>query len=396
MRKISAIVCAGINVLRCFPDKEINAFLVTYDQDDPALASRYYDRFKVLSQFTSDEDILEEFIELGKTFDEKPVLFYGDDRLLLLISRNREKFAEYYRFLMPSSELIEGFVDKSEFHDLASRFDLPVPRTVLSRQVNTVEEIKEHLSPPYLIKPSTHIGWHQSEIVKKETKGQPQKALIAESDNDLKRLYEMILKVTNDFVIQEFIPGGEDLIYSFHAYYDADSRPLAYFVGKKIRTYPRVGGESCAIELVKEDEVIELGLDILKKMKFVGPVKLDFKKDIHRNKYYLLEINARYNLWHYLGSVAGINIPRIAYTYMTEKKVTLQKDYIPGIKWIAFGMDFRSFIKSYYPSGELSWLGWLSSYKGKKVYSFFSWSDPYPFFFTIYKYIKAKIPGKKR
>lgn len=389
---VTAVLCGGINMLRCFPDRSIPTIFVTLDQDDPALHSRYcQQKFVIDNSGKYRGRVVDELLDLGKRFEEKPVLFYGDDNMLKLISRNRERFAQYYHFLMPDQEVIEDLVDKTRFNKLANRLDFPVPETVLSSQVKDTKEVKERLSSPYLLKPNSHIGWHQSAVIREETKGQPQKGLLAKNDDDLERLFDLMKRVTDDFVIQEFIPGGEELIYSFHAYYNSESKPLAWYVGKKIRTYPRVGGESCYLELVKEPEVVQLGLDILKRFEFVGPVKVDFKKDVGRNKYFLLEINARFNLWHYLGSVCGINIPRLVYEDLIGRQVALQNDYRTDIKWLAFGMDFRAFIKSYRPGGELSWIEWLMSLRGKKIYTFFAWRDPVPFLFSIYNDVKKRV-----
>ncbi len=391
MKKVP-VLCTGLNILRCFTDSNVPTIVVAYDPKDPALHSRYCQQKIIIDSSGKDRGrIVDKLLEMGKKFKEKPVLLYGDDNMLLLISRNRESLAKFYRFLMPAPESVEDFVDKTRFNSMANRLDLPVPETVLSSQVKDTAGVKKHLSPPYLLKPNSHVGWHQSAVVREETKGQPQKGLLANSDEDLERIFCLMKRFTDDFVVQEFIPGGEDLIYSFHAYYNSESEPLAYYVGKKIRTYPRIGGESCYLELVKEPEIVHLGMDILKRLKFVGPVKVDFKKDVRRNKFYLLEVNARFNLWHYLGSVCGINIPKLAYEDLTGRHVTLQKDYRIGIKWLAFGMDFRAFIKSYRPSGELSWIEWLMSLRGKKIYSFFAWRDPGPFLFNIYNDMKKRV-----
>ena len=389
---VTAVICGGLNMLRCFPDTSIPIIFVTFDRNDPGLHSRYCQQKKVLENPKSNHnEVIEELLVLGRGFDDRPVLLYGDDNMLMLISRNRKSLTKYYRFLMPAPESVEDFVNKRRFSSLANRLDLPVPETVLSSQVKDTEGVKEYLSPPYLLKPNSHVGWHQSAVVREETKGQPQKGLLANSDEDLERIFCLMKRFTDDFVVQEFIPGGEDLIYSFHAYYNSESEPLAYYVGKKIRTYPRIGGESCYLELVKEPEIVHLGMNILKKLKFVGPVKVDFKKDVRRNRFYLLEVNARFNLWHYLGSVSGINIPKLAYEDISGQYVTPQKDYRVDIKWLAFGMDFRAFIKSYRPSGELSWIGWLVSLRGKKIYTFFSWWDPGPFLFIVYNDMKERV-----
>lgn len=388
-----AVLRGGMNLLRCFPDRTIPTIVVSSSAQDLTFTSRFCQNKQCITDYRANpKKSIEDLIKLANTLPGKPVLFYGDDLLLLLISRNREQLSKHFEFLLPSPAQVEMFVDKSQFAALAKELSLPVPQTILSSEIQNSPEKVKTIPLPCLIKPNSHIGWHQSPIVKTETGGKPQKGFVATDPQELDRLLTLIQQVTDDYVIQEFIPGGEELIYSFHAYYNENSQPLAHYVGKKIRTYPRQGGESCYLELVIDDEVTRLGKEILSKLQFRGPVKLDFKKDLTNNSYKLLEINARYNLWHYLGSRCGINIPKIAYAHQTQKQVHGEfSEYKTGIKWLAFGMDLRSFVKSYHPSGDLTWLQWLRSLGGKKIYNTFAWNDPLPLIVSQARYIKSKF-----
>jgi len=146
---------------------------------------------------------------------------------------------------------------------------------------------------------------------------------------------------------------------------------------------------STYLELVKEPEVVQLGLDILTTLRFVGVVKIDFKKDVDRGRFYLLEINPRFSLWHYLGAECGVNLPRLAYADLVGAPSTPQFDYTTGIRWLSFGNDVRTFIRDYHRGGRLSWSAWLLSLRGKKVYDVFSWRDPYPSVAGLLNYSKA-------
>ena len=327
-------------------------------------------------------------VKIGESLNSKAVLVYGDDATLLAISRHRGKLDKHYSFLMPGAEMVEDVDDKFRFDALAERLGLPVPRTILSSEIRTVNDITERISLPCVLKPSLHIGWRQSRAIQEVTK-MPQKVLHAESLEELTLLHEKMRQFTPDFVVQEYVPGGPDCIYSFHAYYNRQSEPLAYFVGRKIRTYPEDSGTSTYLELVREPEVVQLGTEILNALKFVGPVKIDFKKDARRNRLYLLEVNARYNLWHYLGAASGVNIPRTAYADQTGRRCSPATAYQTRIRWLSFFDDFRAFIRDYHRTGSLSWWEWLSFYRYPKVYDVFSWSDPWPFCFNLANFVKG-------
>jgi len=384
-----AVVLSGLSILRCFADEEIPTLVISANPGDVTLRSRYCRQKRLIASPVSEPArAISDLEELGKSFSERPVLYYGDDSMLLLISRNRERLAKYYRFQLPEPELVEQLVDKTQFACLADSGGLPVPRTVTSGRAGTAKEALKFVSLPCVVKPNLHEGWCERRAVTQRG-GIPQKALRAENAGQLDSLYRTVGEFTNDFVVQEYVPGGDDCIYSFHGYFNSHSEPLAWYVGRKIRTYPKESGASTYLELVKEPEVVELGMEILKKLKFVGPVKIDFKKDPARNRYYLLEINARFNLWNYLGAASGVNLPLIAYRDLTGQACEPQTDYRTGVRWLAFGDDLRTFVRHYRPAGELSWGRWLRSYGSKKVYQTFSWRDPYPFVVSLLSYSKS-------
>ena len=350
--------------------------------------SRYCRHRAVIAPVSDPERMLHDLLTLGRTFPDRPVLVYGDDATLLFVSRNRERLARSYRFLLPDPDLVEDLVDKTRFARLAARLGLPVPKTVLSREAATADEVGDRLSLPCVLKPNYHIGWFESCAVL-EHGGHPRKALLAGTADELHRMYGQIRRFTDDFVVQEYVPGDVDAVYTFHAYADRHSNVLAHYVGRKIRTYPREAGMSTYLELVREPEVVRAGLDILARLRFVGVVKVDFKRDAGRGRFVLLEINPRFNLWHYLGAACGVNLPRLAYADLVGAPHPPRREYATGIRWLSFGNDVRTFLRDYHRGGLLSWPTWLLSLRGRKVHDIFAWHDPVPAIAGLLRYAKA-------
>jgi len=390
---VPVVICSGLTILRCFTSLEQVAGLkpigsglpivvASHDPNSLAFSSKYCKQKLVISDPTHFPHItVLELIALGKTFSEKPVLYYGDDIYLLFISRHREALSLYYRFSLPNEALLEDLTSKSRFTLFSKQMDLPIPKTILSQDIQTADDVLHFFSFPFVLKPHSHIGWAQSPIVQKGL-GKPYKAIKVDNPAQFCDAYNTLKAFTTDFVIQEYIEGDEDAIYSFHAYFNQQSEPLAYYVGRKIRTYPIHAGESTFIELVEEPAVVHIGLDILKKIKFVGVVKIDFKKDMLRNRFYLLELNTRYNLWNYLGARCGINLPLLAYYDIIGEKSgipPLQTNYKTGVRWVSFIDDLHAF-HDLRNAGKISFTKWLFSYWCPKVYNVFAWKDPIPFF----------------
>jgi predicted ATP-grasp superfamily ATP-dependent carboligase len=154
---------------------------------------------------------------------------------------------------------------------------------------------------------------------------------------------------------------------------------LDSFVGRKLRTYPPRTGESSFIELDRDDELLALGASIAAKLPLKGVFKMDFKRDERTGRWYLLEINARFNLWHYLGARNGVNLLRVVYEYLLEgARPSAAGEYATTYRWLSLDHDVRAFL-ALRANGEMGWVTWLCTIVfSRNVYNLFSWRDPGP------------------
>ena len=316
-----------------------------------------------------------ELVELGRSFRSHPVLFYSNDAQLLMVSRFRDRLSPWYRFRLPDAELVESLVDKSRFSDLAEQAGLPIPRSL------RLESGAPPTPPwgfPSVLKPASRLGWFESGL----TRGAGYKAIRVDSQEELEAWVEKVRRHDLACIVQEFIPGGDDQIFSFHGYLDQNSTPLAWFVGRKVRSYPLDTGRSSCLRLVNEPEVATLGLSALQRLAFRGIVKVDIKRDIRSARYYILEINPRFNLWHYLGAVSGVNLPGAAYAEQTGTPRAIAPDYSTRFRWYNVPRDLKA---SWHAigRGRLSVPDLIRSYKGRPIFDLLSASDPMPVVFVI-------------
>jgi predicted ATP-grasp superfamily ATP-dependent carboligase len=106
---------------------------------------------------------------------------------------------------------------------------------------------------------------------------------------------------------------------------------------------------------------------------------MDFKTDAVTVKHFLLEVNARFNLWNHLGAVNGVNLMQVAYDYLVSGKRPPPQPYRTDTRWISLPRDFRTY-RVLAARGELSFLQWISSILlTPTIHRHFSWKDPAPF-----------------
>jgi D-aspartate ligase len=382
----AAVVCGDLNLLRCFAGHDVSTIVAAWHPAEATLRSRYCRERALIAPPEEPERALADLEELGKRQPDRPVLYYGCDKLLLLVSRHRERLQRWYRFRMPSEERIEQLVDKIAFAKLAAARNLHVPETVASEEVGSVAELARSIPLPCVLKPANHTGWFAS-----RPGMPPEKAIRATDIGELRAAYEELSRHAGRFVAQRWVHGGEDRIYSYHAYVGEGLEPLGHFVGKKIRTYPRRAGVSTFLELVKDPEVAELGAYVVKQLAIEGPVKVDFKRDASSGRLYLLEVNPRFTLWNYLGAVCGVNLPRLAYGDLVGAPRSAMDDYRTGVRWLSLGNDLRACMREYLPAGDLNLASWMRSYWAPTVFDVFSWRDPAPWSSAAAQYARALI-----
>lgn len=312
------------------------------------------------------EELVDSLVRFGQAQPEPPVLFYQEDRTLLLVSRHRERLREGFRFVVPDAELVEQLVDKSRFQQLAARLDLPVPT---ARVINPGEPLPGDDFPvpfPVVLKPLVRVP------ARWEPLAGPGKATSVANLSDLRDLWPRITAANLPILAQELVPGAETCIESYHAYVDERGTVVGEFAGRKIRTWPLSYGDSTALETSDARDVLTVGRALVRKLKFHGVAKFDFKRGPD-GRLRLLEVNPRFNLWHHLGAVAGVNLPALVYGDLIGAARPILRPAATGLRWCKPWKDMSAARASGMSLAE--WIPWVLRCEAK---SGLAWDDPLP------------------
>ena len=337
---------------------------------DPAHYSRFTERHPAWENACWDgpprpmEKHVDALVRFGSAQPEPPVLFYVTDAQLLFVSRHREQLVKAFRFVIAGAKLVEDLVDKTRFHALAERLDLPVPATrrirpTGPRPADTGIRFPIVIKPPVRREPWQAIGGCA-------------KVLRVDSAEMLRQLWPRLVAVGMDLLLQELIPGPETCIESYHVYVDHHGAIAAEFTGRKIRTYPECYGASTALEISDAEDVIALGRAITGKLNLRGVAKVDFKRAAD-GRLCLLEINPRFNLWHHLGAIAGVNVPRLVYGDLIGLPRPPASRARTGVRWCRVWSDVHAARAQGIPLA--TWLPWALRCEAKPL---LAWDDPMP------------------
>lgn len=338
---------------------------VVAERGAPVRFSRFVDhRIDLVDPWTEPERLIDRLVEFARRQDERPVLVYGGDPDLLMISRHRHVLAEHFRFAVPNADLVEDLVDKQRFQALAGRLGLPVPPSVLL-QPSVCPPPTDFPAPfPLVLKPVTR------ETRRWQPMAGSAKAIEVASLSDLRDRWPALTASGGAFLAQQLVAGPESRIESYHVYTDDEGAIVGEFTGVKIRTYPTTFGNSSAVAISAVDDVLDLGRSLVAKLQLRGVAKLDFKRDTD-DRLVLLEVNPRFSLWHHPGALAGVNIPALYYADMVGEARPSVTAARAGVTWCRAWAD----LPAARSSGMTSW-AWLKWFARSDARRDLAWNDP--------------------
>lgn len=121
--------------------------------------------------------------------------------------------------------------------------------------------------------------------------------------NDIREFKQSDLTGSNSFCFQKYIDGTE---FTVDAYVSQAGEALA--VSPRIRV-ETLGGESVITRTICDDQLRVLSVDVLKKLKLIGPVTLQYIQEKYTGKNFLMEVNTRLGGGVICSIEAGIDIP---------------------------------------------------------------------------------------
>ena len=364
------VLLGGLNVVRALGLAGIPVIIASSQRRTPSMASRYCAGVIDLPPIGDRESVVETLIRAAQRFGARVPLFYDNDDRLALVQDYRAALEPHYALLLNGPELGDALLEKSRFQEFAERHGLPVPRRIEWQAL-------EAERGPVLVKPKTRTAWDHSSI-RLQLFGGAGKARIFESGAQA-RAHPLAAQLAGQLSFQEYVPGGDEAIWSLHGFAAPGGELLEWFVGRKIRTYPALTGDSSYLRLATDERLVALGREIAQRIGLTGIFKMDFKRSTSNGRDYLLEINTRFNLWHYLGACSGVNLPQVAYEYLLHGKRPLHAEARLDVRWLCLHYDRRAFRQAR-RKGSLTPAAWLASLAHlPMVYDLFSWSDPMPF-----------------
>ncbi len=365
-----ALVLGDMTLLRPIAMAGVPAIVASSDARAPALRSRHAKECLVLPPLSAptERHALAALVRTGRDVaartGQRPLFVYGSDPTLAFIYRHRAELGEAFCMLLAEEDAARATFDKQRFHAWAVARGVRVPDTLAEDEPF---EAAERLGSQVIVKPRSKdaIGDIKRELF---GAGKARVLGVGELCGD-----EALRRHRRRLVVQQLVSGEVDDLFSFHGFAAETGQLLGWFAGKKLRTHPREGGESTYLALSDDARVVAAGREAVRRLGIVGVFKIDMMRDAASGALVVLEVNLRFNLWHYLGAVHGVNLPHVAYQHLVERRAVAPSAYRPRYRWIDLYRDLEAVREQGLPLAE-----WLRSLAAPKVYETFAWNDPVP------------------
>ena len=142
----------------------------------------------------------------------------------------------------------------------------------------------------------------------------------------------------DNYIVQEHIPGNT---YVLTMIYDESGRRVLSIAMRSHLTFFTWGGGGCAGELMDTPEVHALGARIVEAAGgWKGPINMELRQHAESGVWFVFEVNCRINGYSYLTTMNGLNLPLIALSLLTDRKLPLLEP-VPAPQRRNFVLGFR-------------------------------------------------------
>lgn len=347
----------------------------------PALCSKYL--ADVLRYEGGDLERVDLLVRMGPKWTDKPVLFPIGDMMVRCVAERLDELRPYYRIGLPSRELVETMISKRGFAKLAEELRLPVPLSLFIEDEKMIEDVASKAVYPCIIKPEFRSTGFEGTG--------SQKAYLAYNPDELISAYRNFSHGEPRAIIQEWIPGGDGVVYFCLQYYGRLGKLLGSFSGRKIRQWPPLSGGTASCEPAENSVIEDLTNRFFSAFDFHGLCSMEFKRNIETGRIVLVEPTVGRTDWQSdVANANGVPLPYIAYCDLAGLTIPPIKRTRRRVRWVRWSAD-RASAEQYRAKGELSILSWLFSICGPIRWSVWSLSDSTPYLMGLWRKICRKL-----
>jgi D-aspartate ligase len=300
----------GLGIARSLGEQGIRVIGLSAGRAVPGRFTRYAERVIAPDSRKAPEALMEFLLDLRHKAGEGAVLFPTRDDDVAFLDRYRERLEPHYRLVLPPRQAVATSLNKWETYCAAKRAGVPVPATWLIRSEADLAQAMQQVAYPCVLKPMESRDWRQGDnwaIVG------ARKAIGVASKDELWEIYRTVARADVTAIVQELIPGSDDCLAVVACYVDAAGKTAATFQARKLMQSPPGFGTGCIVGSARYPELVPVTERLLASIGYRGIAEVEYKWDVRKSEFTLIEINPRPWDQHRLGRACGVDLMHTAY-----------------------------------------------------------------------------------
>lgn len=373
----------GVGAIRSLGRLGVPMYAITEDRYTPAAASRHLTgAFPWPTTGAEDpERLVEGLLRVARRIGRPTVLIPTDEEAAVLIAEHHEPLSGAgYLFPRVEPELPRRLASKQGLHELCVEHGIASPAASFPESYGDVEKFAAKAVFPVIAKNREAFTRRSRPAVNGTTRIETPGGLLGLARDWGER---------PGVILQEYLPREQAEDWIVHAYFDADSVPLAMFTGVKVRSWPPHAGMTAHAYVVDNPELADLAARFIKQIGFTGIIDLDLRFDRRDGQYKLLDFNPRMGAqFRLFESESGIDVVRAMHLHLTGRAVP-EGEQRAGHRYVVENIDLPALLayrRSGYttphapPCASGTELAWLAA------------DDMKPFFTMLARFVR---PGAK-
>ena len=314
-------------MVRSLGKKKFNITAVSEKKTALCFYSKYCDKKLISPNPRIDSDQFLKFIIKIVKNDSYDSIFPIHTYTMFLLTKYRDIISDYVNVPPPNFNIFINAYDKKNTLSFAMENNIKAPLTYYSENI---KEIIENIE--------------KYPVVVKATRRHGVGIVICNNSSDLKKHYMKMVSKYGPCIVQDYIPNGGE--FGVYAIFNRNSEPIGLTVQKRLNCVNTYGGVSTLRETVEKNDLVNIAIKLLKKMKWFGVAMVEFRVDKRDGLPKLMEINPRFWGSLHLSILSGVDFPYMLYELTTKGETTPMLNFKKGVqsRWL-FGelTRFRRF-----------------------------------------------------
>ena len=330
-----------------------------------AAVSRYARYRRIPDPLDDDRGAVDGLLALVRELPGRPILMPADDEYAQVVGRFEEELGGVATICGAGERVVELLLDKGRFFEWASEHSLSAPRMLRASAV--VPSVG--LRFPWVVKSVRHTR-------SMDYTGSDADYVRFELVHDMGEWEELRARhadALDDLLVQEYVRGTTEDMFSIGVYADRSSKLRGVFVARKLRGYPAAYGNAAAGQNdVVPRRVLDEVSRVVTELGFTGVAEVEYKRDVATGEFALIEVNPRCWSWMCVTTDSPADIPWIAYRDLCGDPLPYAEyNADPGaIKYVRVLRDLPAVVfecRWTHPAWSMSPVGWWRSLAAERL-----------------------------